>query len=71
MTYEQVEALPFTALLGELGGQMGLFLGASVITGIELMDYILRRVRALVRAVQARGRMDRVRTIRIRPTADL
>ncbi|XP_071798529.1 acid-sensing ion channel 1-like [Asterias amurensis] len=46
-TYKQVEDLPFTALLGELGGQLGLFLGASIITAVEFIDYLMRRIKRL------------------------
>ncbi|XP_022088113.1 acid-sensing ion channel 1A-like [Acanthaster planci] len=48
ITYKQVEALSFTALVGDLGGLLGLFLGASVITGAELLDYVIRRLHLLI-----------------------
>ncbi|XP_038050004.1 acid-sensing ion channel 1A-like [Patiria miniata] len=58
ITYEQVQAMPFTALLGDLGGQLGLFLGASVITGVELLDYILRRLNLLILRVKTKKKVQ-------------
>ncbi len=46
-TYKQVKDLTFTALLGELGGQLGLFLGASIITAVEFVDYLVRRIKRM------------------------
>ncbi|XP_038303988.1 acid-sensing ion channel 4 isoform X1 [Canis lupus baileyi] len=37
---EQRAAYGLSALLGDLGGQMGLFIGASVLTLLEILDYI-------------------------------
>ncbi|NXE99934.1 ASIC2 protein, partial [Menura novaehollandiae] len=39
-TIEQKKAYEVAALLGDIGGQMGLFLGASILTILELFDYI-------------------------------
>ncbi|XP_038050005.1 acid-sensing ion channel 4-A-like [Patiria miniata] len=58
ITYEQVQALPFTALLGDLGGQLGLFLGASVLTAMEIMDYITRRLQLLIKRVKSRKKVQ-------------
>ena len=38
------EAFGLLSLLGEVGGFLGLLLGASVITLCELLDYILLKV---------------------------
>ena len=49
MSYEviaQQEAFGLLSLLGEVGGFLGLLLGASVITVCELLDYILLSVAA-------------------------
>ncbi|KAF5922545.1 hypothetical protein HPG69_017918 [Diceros bicornis minor] len=37
---EQRAAYGLSALLGDLGGQMGLFMGASILTLLEILDYI-------------------------------
>ncbi|XP_049470766.1 acid-sensing ion channel 4 isoform X1 [Panthera uncia] len=37
---EQRVAYGLSALLGDLGGQMGLFIGASILTLLEILDYI-------------------------------
>ncbi|KGL92314.1 Acid-sensing ion channel 2, partial [Charadrius vociferus] len=39
-TIEQKKAYEVAALLGDIGGQMGLFIGASILTILELFDYI-------------------------------
>ncbi len=44
LSYQKIEqnvAFEFLSLLGEVGGFMGLLLGASVITVCELIDYII------------------------------
>ena len=44
LSYERVgqqESFPFLSLLSEVGGFMGLLLGASVLTVCELLDYIV------------------------------
>ena len=41
---EQQETFPFLSLLSEVGGFMGLLLGASVLTVCELVDYIVLTV---------------------------
>ncbi|KAJ3586060.1 hypothetical protein NHX12_012461 [Muraenolepis orangiensis] len=39
-TIEQKKAYEVAGLLGDIGGQMGLFIGASILTILELFDYI-------------------------------
>ncbi|XP_039267784.2 acid-sensing ion channel 2-like isoform X2 [Styela clava] len=39
-TIEQKVAYEVAALLGDIGGQMGLFIGASILTILELFDYV-------------------------------
>ncbi|XP_042310059.1 acid-sensing ion channel 1 isoform X3 [Sceloporus undulatus] len=38
-TIEQKKAYEVAGLLGDIGGQMGLFIGASILTVLELFDY--------------------------------
>uniref|UniRef100_A0A452GPE2 Uncharacterized protein n=1 Tax=Gopherus agassizii TaxID=38772 RepID=A0A452GPE2_9SAUR len=37
---EQKKAYELAGLLGDIGGQMGLFIGASILTILEILDYI-------------------------------
>ncbi|KAG2460577.1 ASIC2 protein, partial [Polypterus senegalus] len=39
-TIEQKKAYEVAGLLGDIGGQMGLFVGASILTILELFDYM-------------------------------
>ncbi|XP_038149113.1 acid-sensing ion channel 1B isoform X1 [Cyprinodon tularosa] len=39
-TIEQKKAYELAGLLGDIGGQMGLFIGASILTVLELFDYL-------------------------------
>ncbi|XP_066573547.1 acid-sensing ion channel 1C-like [Amia ocellicauda] len=39
-TIEQKKAYEVAGLLGDIGGQMGLFIGASVLTILEIFDYL-------------------------------
>ncbi|XP_072508332.1 acid-sensing ion channel 3 isoform X1 [Notamacropus eugenii] len=39
-TVEQKKAYEVAALLGDIGGQMGLFIGASLLTILEILDYL-------------------------------
>uniref|UniRef100_A0A4W4GZU2 Acid sensing ion channel subunit family member 4 n=1 Tax=Electrophorus electricus TaxID=8005 RepID=A0A4W4GZU2_ELEEL len=39
-TMEQKKAYDIAGLLGDIGGQMGLFIGASILTILEILDYI-------------------------------
>ena len=36
----------FYILLGDIGGQMGLFIGASILTILELFDYVYEVIKA-------------------------
>ncbi|XP_060543839.1 acid-sensing ion channel 4 isoform X2 [Pantherophis guttatus] len=42
---EQKKAYNLAGLLGDIGGQMGLFIGASVLTILEILDYICEVIR--------------------------
>eukprot|EP00062_Callorhinchus_milii_P027303 gi/632990438/ref/XP_007884168.1/ PREDICTED: acid-sensing ion channel 4-like [Callorhinchus milii] len=44
-TIEQKEAYSVEGLLGDIGGQMGLFIGASILTVLEIIDYIYEVIR--------------------------
>ncbi|XP_073666193.1 acid-sensing ion channel 3 isoform X1 [Tursiops truncatus] len=39
-TVEQKKAYEMSELLGDIGGQMGLFIGASLLTVLEILDYL-------------------------------
>ncbi|CDQ57320.1 unnamed protein product [Oncorhynchus mykiss] len=39
-TIEQKKAYDVAGLLGDIGGQMGLFIGASILTILEILDYV-------------------------------
>ncbi|KAJ8012865.1 hypothetical protein DPEC_G00047320 [Dallia pectoralis] len=39
-TIEQKKAYDVAGLLGDIGGQMGLFIGASILTFLEILDYV-------------------------------
>ncbi|KAG7271978.1 hypothetical protein CRUP_023858 [Coryphaenoides rupestris] len=39
-TIEQKKAYELAGLLGDIGGQMGLFIGASILTVLEIFDYL-------------------------------
>ena len=46
LSYEVLEqniAFHYLSLLGEIGGFLGLLLGASVLTVVELMDYLAQQ----------------------------
>ena len=47
MRYKQVESMTWSALLSDLGGQMGLFLGMSAITAAEVVEYVFRKMHQL------------------------
>ncbi|XP_068119037.1 acid-sensing ion channel 2 isoform X2 [Hyperolius riggenbachi] len=44
-TVEQRKAYEVAGLLGDIGGQMGLFIGASILTILELFDYIYELIK--------------------------
>ncbi|XP_068102118.1 acid-sensing ion channel 4 isoform X5 [Hyperolius riggenbachi] len=44
-TIEQKKAYDLASLLGDIGGQMGLFIGASILTVLEIMDYLYELIR--------------------------
>ncbi|KAK7904895.1 hypothetical protein WMY93_017502 [Mugilogobius chulae] len=52
-TIEQKKAYDVAGLLGDIGGQMGLFIGASILTVLEILDYIYevikQRIQRLIR----------------------
>ncbi|XP_061579001.1 acid-sensing ion channel 4-A isoform X2 [Cololabis saira] len=53
-TIEQKKAYDVAGLLGDIGGQMGLFVGASILTVLEILDYIyeiiMHRLQRLLRS---------------------
>ncbi|XP_056409634.1 acid-sensing ion channel 1C-like isoform X1 [Hyla sarda] len=44
-TIEQKKAYEVAGLLGDIGGQMGLFIGASILTILEIIDYLYEVLR--------------------------
>ena len=38
---------PVPGLLGDIGGQLGLFIGASIMTILELFDYVYEVIKVL------------------------
>ncbi|XP_043931335.1 acid-sensing ion channel 4 [Protopterus annectens] len=50
-TIEQKKAYELAGLLGDIGGQMGLFIGASVLTILEILDYIYEVIRDRIRRI--------------------
>ncbi|XP_037371358.1 acid-sensing ion channel 3 isoform X2 [Talpa occidentalis] len=44
-TVEQMRAYEVSELLGDIGGQMGLFIGASLLTILEILDYLCEVLR--------------------------
>jgi hypothetical protein len=47
-TVEQKKAYEVPGLLGDIGGQMGLFIGASILTILELFDYVYEVIKVIV-----------------------
>ncbi|XP_053265756.1 acid-sensing ion channel 3 isoform X2 [Podarcis raffonei] len=59
-TIEQKKAYEVAGLLGDIGGQMGLFIGASLLTILEIFDYLYEVLRdKLLSYYQARKQADR------------
>ncbi|XP_060104167.1 acid-sensing ion channel 3 [Heteronotia binoei] len=48
-TIEQKKAYEVAGLLGDIGGQMGLFIGASLLTILEIFDYLFEVLREKLR----------------------
>ncbi|XP_031749131.1 acid-sensing ion channel 4 [Xenopus tropicalis] len=53
-TIEQKKAYDLPSLLGDIGGQMGLFIGASFLTILEILDYMYEVIRDKVKRVAGR-----------------
>lgn len=48
LNYESISQIPaydFASLLGDIGGNMGLFIGASILTVIEVFDFIYENIK--------------------------
>ena len=43
-SYNQVPSMTWDAMLSDLGGQMGLFVGCSVITIAEIVEYLIKKM---------------------------
>ncbi|KAJ1183843.1 hypothetical protein NDU88_000656 [Pleurodeles waltl] len=50
-TIEQKKAYDLAGLLGDIGGQMGLFIGASILTILEILDYIYEVIKVKVNRI--------------------
>ncbi|KAF7711267.1 hypothetical protein HF521_000278 [Silurus meridionalis] len=75
-TIEQKKAYDIAGLLGDIGGQMGLFIGASVLTILEILDYIYEvikhRIKRLLRPQKYQNQQSqRNQTQRTRNHRDL
>ncbi|NXE78579.1 ASI4A protein, partial [Cochlearius cochlearius] len=53
---EQKKAYDLAGLLGDIGGQMGLFIGASILTILEILDYVYEVIRDKVSRVLRRSK---------------
>ncbi|XP_033108983.1 acid-sensing ion channel 2-like [Anneissia japonica] len=62
--YKQKPAMTFSALLSDVGGQLGLFIGASVLTFAELGQYLLQKFHAIF---QSSNRRSRLRSSNVTP----
>ena len=51
-TIEQKRAYEVPGLLGDIGGQMGLFIGASILTILELFDYVYEVIKVIFVSVK-------------------
>ncbi|XP_038056341.1 acid-sensing ion channel 1-like [Patiria miniata] len=52
--YEQSEAITSSALISDIGGQLGLFLGASFITLTEILSYLGRKLGRVLARIEPR-----------------
>ncbi|NXP09085.1 ASIC4 protein, partial [Thinocorus orbignyianus] len=53
---EQKKAYDLAGLLGDIGGQMGLFIGASILTILEILDYVYEVIRDRMSRVLRRSK---------------
>ncbi|GAA6075191.1 acid-sensing ion channel 2 isoform X1, partial [Tachysurus ichikawai] len=60
-TIEQKKAYEVAGLLGDIGGQMGLFIGASILTILELFDYAYEVVKDRILDLLSRGEEEESR----------
>ncbi|XP_022086804.1 acid-sensing ion channel 1-like [Acanthaster planci] len=57
--FEQTEAITPSALISDIGGQLGLFLGASFITLAEIFSYLSRKIQRLIHGPTRRPQKQR------------
>ncbi|XP_010781366.1 acid-sensing ion channel 4 isoform X2 [Notothenia coriiceps] len=55
-TIEQKKAYDVAGLLGDIGGQMGLFIGASILSILEILDYVYEAAESNFLSGLCRGR---------------
>ena len=51
-SYTQIPSITWSAMLSDIGGQMGLFVGCSVITIAEILEYLIRKIYRLFTRVR-------------------
>ncbi|KTF86701.1 hypothetical protein cypCar_00017635 [Cyprinus carpio] len=61
-TIEQKKAYDVAGLLGDIGGQMGLFIGASVLTILEILDYVYEVIKHRLERLLRSQRDDKKQT---------
>ncbi|XP_051998599.1 acid-sensing ion channel 4-A [Xyrauchen texanus] len=61
-TIEQKKAYDVAGLLGDIGGQMGLFIGASVLTILEILDYVYEVIKHRLERLFRPQREDKKQT---------
>ncbi|XP_048049196.1 acid-sensing ion channel 4-A isoform X2 [Megalobrama amblycephala] len=61
-TIEQKKAYDVAGLLGDIGGQMGLFIGASVLTILEILDYVYEVIKHRLERLLRPQRDDKKQT---------